>query len=356
MARKWFGQRSAKVYSDRELSTTFRRALLCVLAGDYESAEALITEAVQADSDDFESYRSLARLYRLRGEVGRAIRIHQNLLLRRDLDASRRNLVLAELADDFRAGGFFKRAIASYQELLSHDSRNREALSALMELHGEAHEYPEALAMAARLERVERSKNPAREAKLWLGLAEAEYAEGGHDAARKALKKALRRDASNAEARILMGQLLAERGKKKAALAAWRAVAEQGDRAAGQVYPKVEASFAALGRAREYETFVRGLLEQRPDDAMARLALSATLAARGEAEAAVLELRRVLDTHPENVEARIALGRLLLRGGHDAEASKEYGELLEWLAGRAEASGPEPTLASSLVAGDAGTG
>lgn len=355
MLRKWLGRRGKKVYTDRELGTTFRQALLCVLAGDYEAAESLITEAVKADSDDFESYRSLARLYRLRGEIGRAIRIHQNLLLRRDLDASRRNLVLAELAEDFRTGGFLKRAIACYQELLSHDSRNRDALAALLELHAEALDYPEALAMAARLERVQRSKDPAREARLWLGLAQAEHAEGRYDAARKALKKAMRRDGSNAEARIMMGQLLAERGKNKAALAAWRVVAEQGHPVAGQVYPKIEASFAAIGRARDYEAFLRALLEERPDDAMARMALSATLAARGETDPAVLELRRVLDLHPENMDARIALGRLLLRTGRDGQASKEYGELLEWLVGRVESADSGPALGSPLLAGDAGT-
>ncbi len=348
MASNWFGRNRKKTHTDRELATTFRRALLAVLDGDYDRAESLITEAVQADSEDIEPYRSLARLCRLRGEVGRAIRIHQNLLLRRDLDSAQRNVVLAELAADFRQGGFLQRAIASYQEVLSHDPRNREALAALTELHTEARDFSEALVMAARLAKVDGRKDPGREARLWVNLAEAEYAEGRHDVARKALKKALRRDASNADARILLGQLLAERGKNKAALAAWRVVPEQGGPRAAEVHPKVEASFASLGRAREYETFLRGLLEERPDDAAARMALSSTLASRGETDPAVLELRRVLDTHPENLGARIALGRVLLQAGSDADALlKEYGELLEWLSGRSAAGELGVALASS---------
>jgi lipopolysaccharide biosynthesis regulator YciM len=356
MALHWFGQRSKKVYTDRDLVATFRKALLEVLAGDYDQAEELIRQAVQADSEDMESYRSLARLYSQRGEIGRAIRIHQNLLLRPDLSAEERNAVLSELAGDFRQGGFLERAIASYQEVLSHDAQNREALEALSALHSEAREFREALAMVMRLAKVERRKDPAREARLWVGLAQAEYADGHHDAARKALKKALRRDASNVDARILLGQLLAERGKNKAALAAWRVVAEQGSARAGEVHSKLEASFAALGRAREYETFLRGLLEERPDDAAARLALSSTLAARGETDSAVLELRRVLDTHPEKVAGRIALGRVLLGEGRDAEALKEYGQLLEWLFGRSEAAEGGGALASSPVPGGEGTG
>ena len=82
----WFSRAERAPHrSDRELASTFRRALLAVLENDYDAAESLITEAVHADSEDIEPYRSLARLYRLRGEIGRAIRIHQNLLLRDDV-------------------------------------------------------------------------------------------------------------------------------------------------------------------------------------------------------------------------------------------------------------------------------
>jgi lipopolysaccharide biosynthesis regulator YciM len=325
--------------TDRQLATTFRRALLAVLEGDYDEAESLITRAVQADSEDIEPYRSLARLYRLRGEIGRAIRIDQNLLLRRDLEPGVRNAVLAELAADFRQGGFLKRASAAYEEVLAHDPKHLASLRALAELLRETRDYPGALAMARRLERAERRRDPAGEAALQVRLAESEHADGRHDAARKAVKRALRRDPSNADARILLGELEAERGKNKAALAAWRTVCEQGGARADEVFPKVHASFAALGRAPEYETFLRGILEERPDDAAARMALAAAMVTKNETGPAVLELRRVLDTHPRDETARIALGRLLLESGRDADALKEYAELLEWLKARARSAG-----------------
>ena len=334
----WLRGRRGSVSADRELAETFRRALLAVLDGDYEAAESLITHAVKSDSEDIEPYRALARLYRLRGEIGRAIRIHQNLLLRRDLEDGDRNVVLGELAADFREGGFLARAIASYEEVLEHDARNRDALEALTELHAEARDYPSAIAAATRLARVDRRKDPAREAGLWVRQARADHLAGRHDAARKGAKRALRRDSSNVDARILLGELEAERGKNKAALAAWRVVPEEGGARADELYPKVEASFAALGRARDYESFLREILERRPDDAAARMALASNLASRGETDPATLELRRVIDVHPQHVDARLALGRVLLDAGRDAEALKEYRELIEWLASSRKSS------------------
>ena len=56
-----------------------RRALQAVLAGDLEEAEAELVELVQLDSGDPTAYMALAQLYRERGEVGRALQVHQNL-------------------------------------------------------------------------------------------------------------------------------------------------------------------------------------------------------------------------------------------------------------------------------------
>jgi len=329
----WLTRRSeaAPVLTDRQLAATFRRALSAVLEGDYPAAEREISAAVRSDSEDIEPYRALARLYRQRGEIGRAIQIHQNLLLRRDLDAAGRNAVLAELAADFRQGGFLERALASYEEVLAHEPRNRLALRAATELLTDAGNYDEALVLLRRLARVEKRRDAVGEARLLLRTAEALHRAGNHEAARKAVKRALKLDPASPEARILLGRLEAERGKNKAALAAWRAVLEAGGPEASRVHPLVESAYAAVGRARDYEAFVRELLATRPRDATARQALAQTLAGRGEVNAAILELRRVLDLAPDDVAARIAIGRLLLAEGRAAEAAKEYGELLEWL-------------------------
>jgi lipopolysaccharide biosynthesis regulator YciM len=334
---RWLGggSRGKVASSDRALAEKFRTALLAVLEGDYDRAEELITDAVRADSEDVEPYRSLARLYRIRGELGRAIRIHQNLLLRRDLDAQQRNGVLAELAADFRQGGFIQRAIASYQEVLAHEPRNAIALRALAGLLADAQDFAQALAMARRLAKVEKQPDPTAEARLLTRMAESLQGAGNGDQARRSVKRALRRDPEYADARMLLGALEFERGRHKAALAAWRSVPEKGGARAGEAYPRLETCFAALGRPADYERFVRELLEQRPDDAAARMAFAASLSARGELESGVLELRRVLDRDPENVQARIALGRMLISDNRDAAAIKEYRELLEWLDRRA---------------------
>ena len=313
----------------RNVDAALRSALLAVLDRDYAEAEKLLTAALHLDSQAVEPYLALARLYRMRGEIGRAIRIHQNLLLRLDVGSKQGLLALADLANDFRQGGFLRRAIACYEEVLSHDSKHPGALRALARLHADARDHTRAIEMARRLWKLEGGDPAPAEAALRVQMAETARAEGRSDAARRAAKQALRRDSRALRAWVILGDLEAERGRSKAALAAWKRVPELERSGGPLVYPQIEATYAALGRARRYELFLRKLLDEDPEDPGARLALVATLAARGEIDDAVAELRRVLDRDPDNLEARITLGRLFLSEHRDGEASKEYAELLD---------------------------
>jgi lipopolysaccharide biosynthesis regulator YciM len=308
-----------------------QEALRLVLDDDLDGAEEALSRVVRADSDEIGVYLALARLYRRRGETGRAIRIHQNLLLRGDLDAATRDRALLGLAGDFQRGGFLQRAIAAYEEVLDRHPREREALRALVRLHADARQGDRARALLRRLARVEGRDAREEEAALWLESARAAHAEGRTEEARRDVKRALRRSAGLAEAWLELGALEAERGRTRAAIAAWRRVPDLDRGAAEAVYPRLEAAHASLGRSAEFEAWLRARIEADPDDAGARIALARALAARGEAEQALAETRAVLERDPENVRARMAVGRVLLQEGRDAEAAKALGALLDVL-------------------------
>ena len=100
--RRWL---RGETRAPRDVDIVVRKALRCVLEGNLDTAEDLLSRAVRIDSDQVDAYLSLARLYRLRGEIGRAIRVHQNLLLRKDLQSEHRDEALLGLAGDEGARG-----------------------------------------------------------------------------------------------------------------------------------------------------------------------------------------------------------------------------------------------------------
>jgi len=327
----WLRRSTTRRATPRSAGTAVRRALLAVLDRDLPSAEALLARAVRRDSEDVLAYLALARVYRSRGEIGRAIHLHQNLLLRPELEEAERREVLLELGADFRQGGFLRRAISAYEDVLSGDPRSADALAALARLYREVRDLPAALEMERRCARLEGRESGAVEAELWVGIAEGARRDGRLGEARRALKRALRRAPGCVPAWIALGAVEAERGRDRAARRAWERVPRLARRRGPEVYPRLAASYAATGDTHRHEAFLRGLLEEDPDDADARLALARTLAARGEAEEAVAEVRHLLERRPEHREAHATLGRILLAERRDGEAAKAYGEFLDVL-------------------------
>ncbi len=324
----WGRTRSASLKPE-ERDRTWRRALRAAIAEDWPATESWLERLVESDTGEVDAYFALARLYRRAGALGRAIRMHQNLLLRSDLSGSERTEALFELARDFEVGGYDERAAATYEELLDGAPRHAEAIERLVPLLGGQRAWARALALTKKLRRRSPETAARLEIELLLAQARSSLDEGDHDSARKALKRCLRRDKDCGAAHVLLGEIEVERGKSSRALESWKRAARIDAELARGLYTKLEAGFSARGKPREFEEFVRELLESRPEDTHARIALARTLASRGESTGAIEELARAVEVVAEPLPLRAELGRQLLGAGQDAEALKAYAELLD---------------------------
>jgi lipopolysaccharide biosynthesis regulator YciM len=289
------------------------QVLVWVVDGELDRAERALRTLAQEHSDEAILHLALARVYRRRGEIGRAIQLHQNLLLREGLSKDDRRDAHRGLAEDFRSGGFIRRAEAAYEEVLAADPRDPIALAGLLRILEDRGELRRAIDMAKRLGRATGNVSPWVEAQRWCAFARAEAAEGRNPEARKAAARALRADPDHGGAWLLLGELEAERGRTGKALAAWQRAAERDPASAAAAYPKIEATHAALGRPRDTERLLKRVLQQKPGDEAALAALCRLLAARGEVSAAldVLEKAGSIESAPLMVallRCRLLLG------------------------------------------------
>lgn len=326
--RRVFGKSTA---FDHDADVVLRRALLAVLDHDFETAEKLLEKAVKLDSESVESYLALARLYRTRGEVGRGIRIHQNLLLRSELDSAHRLDALLGLANDFRKGGFLQRAIDEYRAALNIDPKNIEALQRLIPLLVGAREVSAALSLERRLSRLQGDEGRASRAKILVQLSNVAREEGRVADARRAVKRALKVDPESVIAWVAQGDVDAQRGKKKAAIQSWEKVPRIDLRKGEQVYDRLKMAWSEMNRLEQYEKYLRALLEEFPGDEGSSLALVELLHFRGDLDGAIHELRTFLKGHPKNLQAHGVYGRLLIEAGRTEEIPAEYEKLVSLL-------------------------
>src|SRR3989304_644045 len=90
----------------RALPLSYFRGLNFLLNEHPDKAIEAFIEVVKVDPQTIELHFALGGLFRRRGEVERAIRMHQNLVERPDLAAEQKLMALYELAQDyFKAGG-----------------------------------------------------------------------------------------------------------------------------------------------------------------------------------------------------------------------------------------------------------
>jgi lipopolysaccharide assembly protein B len=204
----------------RDSPKAYFKGLNLLLNEQQDKAIDAFIEAVQQDPDTSDLHFALGNLFRRRGEYERAVRVHQHLLARGDLNAAERDRARYAMAQDFLKAGLIDRAETAYRDLEG-TAYDTEARLALLGLAERSRNWHDAIDVAHRLERSGTGSFSSRIAHYWCELAlEAEAR--GHDAdAEAALQRA--REAAPQAARpiVLAGQRLARQGRPREVLALW---------------------------------------------------------------------------------------------------------------------------------------
>src|SRR3979411_3215483 len=145
---RWIDRRRAREAPHYILGLNF------LVANQIDLAIEDLSRAARLGADALEVHMILGNLYREKGQVGKAITIHQNLLQRPALNKLEHAYVLLCLGLDYKRGGFVDRALEAFTEVLRLDPRNEYALVNLQKLHEEQHEWSEAYDTRQRLTKI----------------------------------------------------------------------------------------------------------------------------------------------------------------------------------------------------------
>ncbi len=143
--------RHARHEDPNNCSESYIQGLNFLLANKPDKAIELFVDLIKVDGDTMETHLALGNLFRSRGEVDRALKIHQNLIARPNLDQSQRAMAIKELAEDYLKAGLLDRAENLYQELVQITPKSSSAYKKLLELYTLEKSWPEALDAAQKL-------------------------------------------------------------------------------------------------------------------------------------------------------------------------------------------------------------
>lgn len=187
-------------------------------------------ESLVAHDDPVETRLALGALVRRRGEMDRAIRVHQGLLARTGLDADQRSRIELELARDYLAAGLLGRAEKLLLDLAGRDGPERvTAQRGLLEIYQREREWQQAVEVGRTLARHDHTMH-ARLAHFQCELAECALAEGDLRQARQALALGREFDAGCARLSLIGARVELEAGyPQDACRALRRAVTQDAD-------------------------------------------------------------------------------------------------------------------------------
>ena len=245
----------------RSLPRGYFNGLNFLLNEQPDKAIDAFIEIVRLDPETADMHFALGNLFRRRGEIERAIRVHQNLLARPDLPHEQQQHAQYELGMDYLKAGLLDRAEETFNLLLG-SSYAAQAQRALLEIFQREKEWRRAIDAALDLQESGAGARQKEIAQFYCELAQDALVHLQTDAAMALLDKALQADRKNVRATMLSGDAQLVRGDVEGALITWRRVEQQSVPHVALVAARLMDGYRKVGRPREGVNLLRAYLAE----------------------------------------------------------------------------------------------
>ena len=218
----------------------FVRGFRHLLDEEPDQAVEIFTNSGDINEEGLDTQIAIGGLFRRRGEVDRAIRMHQNLLDRPGISRSQRDKARFALAEDYFSAGLFDRAEDLYLQLREAGEYRVAALRRLLRICEVTAEWDRAVDLCGELLRIEPgSVAPAQLAHYYCELAENARKKSEWHEAYRLLEQAEAVEPGKLRCALIRGDLAADQGRAEAAAAAYVEIARTVPAMLGDVLPRV---------------------------------------------------------------------------------------------------------------------
>ena len=304
--------------------------LNCLVDNQVDQAVEELTRATSTETEALEIQMILGNLYRQKGQVGRAITVHQGLLQRPDLRPIEHAHVLLCLGLDYRHGGFIDRALETFQEVVRLDPKNRYAFVNLQKLFEDQQQWAEAATVREKIAGLDDDKQEANNQILGFLRNEvgATLSRAGQDGvAARTFEAAIDIDPRTAPAYLNLGDARERTGHVAGAVEAWEKLVQTLPDRAYLALDRLEGVYERAGTPHRFAELCERLIDQNPQDWRTRLALSRHHATAGRHRKAFELLLAALPHNPHGLTIHQEAWKALLALNLDPALVQEYMEL-----------------------------
>ncbi|MES9844606.1 MAG: lipopolysaccharide assembly protein LapB [Candidatus Sedimenticola sp. PURPLELP] len=313
--------------SSDDRAPVYFRGLNFLLNEQPDKAIDVFVKMLEVDNETVETHLALGNLFRRRGEVDRAIRIHQNLIARPTLTKDQRAQALLELGQDYMRAGLFDRAENLFKELGELNLYQEQALANLHVIYQQEKDWEECLSVARKLENLTGKSYRTECAHYYCELAEQARSKNDLAQVNTFLRKAQTSDADCVRATLLQGELDATRGACKTAVKTYKRVEHQDPAYIAEMLPPLIRCYRESGSRSELVDYLRHLSETHKSISPVLALIEFIQLDEGDSQA-IKFLADFMQENPD-LEGLERLIELNLKGGAGAE--KETLQILKEL-------------------------
>ncbi len=254
--------------STHQLHRDYLRGLSYLISEQSDKAVDVFIKLSEVDSDTAEIHLALGNLFRRRGEVDRAIRIHQNLLAREELDKRYHLQALFALGQDFLKAGVLDRAEQIFLELAEikegWTEEKQSSLRFLLRIYQQERDWGKAIEIAKKLEEETGERIDKLLAQLYCELAEQEAQQGHGDEAFTHLQHAIHADPNCVRANLIAGGLAVEGHTPLKAILYYQQVKQQDIHFIPEIIAPLGSCYKQIGEEKKYIGYLQECLDVYP--------------------------------------------------------------------------------------------
>ncbi|MCX8638901.1 lipopolysaccharide assembly protein LapB [Gilliamella sp. B3172] len=297
----WYmGDRNAKqkfLNQSNRLSREYVDGLNFLLSNQKDKAVDLFLDMLKEDDGTLEAHLTLGNLFRSRGEVDRAIRIHQALMESSSLSFDQRLLAIQQLGRDYMVAGLYDRAEEMFLQLVEEEDFQQNALQQLIIIYQATSEWINAINAATKLVKLGYTQYKTYIAQFYCELASLAIANDDLDRAYSLLQKSALADANCARTSLMLGRVLMVQDKTEQAIESFKRILYQDKAFIGEALPLLKECYININNLYEFQQFLEVCVEQDSGN-IAELMLADLIEQKNGLDAAQYYLYRILLKHP----------------------------------------------------------
>ena len=202
------------------LSRHYYKGLNFLLSDQPDKAVDTLIKMINLDSDTVETHIAMGNFFRHRGELDRAIRVHQNLVSKEELSEPQKQQALRELGRDYMLAGFLERAENAFLQLLDSDKHFLDAQKQLFSIYQTTKEWDRAIELGENMMNCHGDTEDLcnRISHFYCEQAMKRIKNNEYDSAEESLQKAISSDEHAVRPWLILGDLAIQQGEYQVAV------------------------------------------------------------------------------------------------------------------------------------------